>query len=107
MSLCNLNLNQYGQGMGDQVAVLTDGRFSGAARGLCIGNAGPEAADGGPIAMLRNGDVISIDARLATMGETPAIHLGGLLEKYTLTVNPSHQGAVTHSGGVAWLRDES
>ena len=115
----------YGQGMGDQVALLTDGRFSGATRGLCIGYAGPEAADGGPIAVLRNGDIISIDARtaahsisveltdgeisarLAVMGETPAIHLGGLLEKYALTVRPSHQGAVTHSGGVVWLRDKS
>jgi dihydroxy-acid dehydratase len=49
----------YGQGMGDQVALLTDGRFSGATRGLCIGYAGPEAADGGPIAALRDGDLIT------------------------------------------------
>ncbi len=47
----------YGQGMGDKVALLTDGRFSGATRGLCIGYAGPEAADGGPIAALRDGDL--------------------------------------------------
>jgi dihydroxy-acid dehydratase len=53
----------YGQGMGDQVALLTDGRFSGATRGLCIGYAGPEAAAGGPIAALRDGDRIHIDAR--------------------------------------------
>ncbi len=115
----------YGQGMGDKVALLTDGRFSGATRGLCIGYAGPEAADGGPIAMLRDGDIIAIDAqpaarsisvelgadeiaaRLEALGKTPAVHLGGLLEKYALTVRPSHQGAVTHSGAVVWLRDES
>jgi len=53
----------YGQGMGTRVALLTDGRFSGATRGLCIGHAGPEAADGGPIAALRDGDMIAIDAR--------------------------------------------
>ena len=114
----------YGQGMGDQVALLTDGRFSGATRGLCIGYAGPEAAAGGPIAALRNGDRIHIDARpearsirveltpeqiaerLATRQPVPAPR-GGLLEKYAATVRPSHQGAVTHSGGVVWLRDES
>lgn len=114
----------YGQGMGDQVALLTDGRFSGATRGLCIGYAGPEAADGGPIAALRDGDMVSIDARpqsrsisveltpeqirerLATRTPRPAPR-GGLLEKYAATVRPSHQGAVTHSGGVVWLRDES
>jgi dihydroxy-acid dehydratase len=115
----------YGQGMGDKVALLTDGRFSGATRGLCIGYAGPEAADGGPIAALRDGDIISIDARpaarsiavelsasdialrLATKISAPATRLGGLLEKYALTVRPAHQGAVTHSGAVVWLRDES
>ncbi|AEG91239.1 dihydroxy-acid dehydratase [Ramlibacter tataouinensis] len=107
----------YGQGMGDQVALLTDGRFSGATRGLCIGYAGPEAAAGGPIAALRDGDLIAIDARpqarsitvelggaeiaarLAARPERPAPR-GGLLEKYAATVRPSHQGAVTHSGGV-------
>ncbi len=114
----------YGQGMGDKVALLTDGRFSGATRGLCIGYAGPEAADGGPIAALRDGDIIRIDARpearsiavdlsaqdLAqrlsqrTARPTPK---GGLLEKYAATVRPSHQGAVTHSGGVVWLRDDT
>lgn len=115
----------YGQGMGDKVALLTDGRFSGATRGLCIGYAGPEAADRGPIAALRDGDMIAIDARppvrsitvelpteeiarrLAGVPVTPGIARGGLLEKYALTVRPSHQGAVTHSGAVVWLRDES
>ena len=115
----------YGQGMGDKVALLTDGRFSGATRGLCIGYAGPEAADKGPIAALRDGDLITIDARpearsiavqlsdaelaqrLAQLPGTATPPRGGLLEKYALTVRPSHQGAVTHSGAVHWLRDES
>src|SRR5690606_2508119 len=52
----------YGQGRGDKVALITDGRFSGATRGLCIGHVGPEAAVGGPIGLLRNGDIIVIDA---------------------------------------------
>lgn len=115
----------YGQGMGDKVALLTDGRFSGATRGLCIGYAGPEAADKGPIAALRDGDVITIDARpdarsisvelsaaelaqrLAAVQVNTGSARGGLLEKYALTVRPSHQGAVTHSGAVVWLRDAS
>ena len=115
----------YGQGMGDKVALLTDGRFSGATRGLCIGYAGPEAADGGPIAALRDGDLIAIDARdaarritvelsaeeivrrLAGREVNAGVARGGLLEKYALTVRPGHQGAVTHSGAVTWLRDES
>jgi dihydroxy-acid dehydratase len=115
----------YGQGMGDKVALLTDGRFSGATRGLCIGYAGTEAADKGPIAALRDGDMIAIDARpqarsisveldaaelaqrLTAVQVNTGIARGGLLEKYALTVRPSHQGAVTHSGAVVWLRDES
>jgi dihydroxy-acid dehydratase len=115
----------YGQGMGDKVALLTDGRFSGATRGLCIGYAGPEAADKGPIAALRDGDMIAIDARaptrsitveldaaeitrrLASLEVNTGVAQGGLLEKYALTVRPSHQGAVTHSGAVTWLRDVS
>lgn len=115
----------YGQGMGDKVALLTDGRFSGATRGLCIGYAGPEAADRGPIAALRDGDMVAIDARpearsisvelsaaelaqrLAAVRVNTGSARGGLLEKYALTVRPSHQGAVTHSGAVVWLRDES
>jgi dihydroxy-acid dehydratase len=115
----------YGQGMGDKVALLTDGRFSGATRGLCIGYAGPEAADKGPIAALRDGDLIAIDARpdsrsitvelsdsviaqrLAAVQVSAGIAHGGLLEKYALTVRPSHQGAVTHSGAVVWPRDGS
>jgi dihydroxy-acid dehydratase len=114
----------YGQGMGDRVALLTDGRFSGATRGLCIGYAGPEAADGGPIAALRDGDRIHIDARAGALSITVELTAeqlaerlsarerrpaprGGLLEKYAATVRPSHQGAVTHSGNVVWLRDDT
>ena len=113
----------YGQGMGADVALITDGRFSGATRGLCIGHAGPEAADRGPIALLRDGDIIAIDARpearritvelsdeelaarLAALPETVPVRLGGVLEKYTRLVGPAHQGAVTHSGAVEWPAD--
>ncbi len=113
----------YGQGMGADVALLTDGRFSGATRGLCIGHAGPEAADRGPIALVRDGDIISIDARpearriavelsdeelasrLAALPVAAPVRLGGVLEKYTRLVGPAHQGAVTHSGAVEWPTD--
>lgn len=106
----------YGQGMGTRVALVTDGRFSGATRGLCIGHAGPEAADGGPIALLRDGDVIDIDARSghghitvlvdddelqarrAAWQQTRPSPRGGVLEKYHRVVGPAHAGAVTHSG---------
>ena len=108
----------YGQGMGEQVALLTDGRFSGATRGLCIGYVGPEAADGGPIALLQDGDLICIDALRGTLDARltdaqwaarraawqPAVRapLGGVLEKYARVVGPAHEGAVTHSGAVQW-----
>lgn len=106
----------YGQGMGDKVALLTDGRFSGATRGLCIGHAGPEAADRGPIALLQDGDMIAIDARpesrritvelsdevlaarLAVLPVRPSPVRGGLLEKYRALVGAASLGAVTHSG---------
>jgi dihydroxy-acid dehydratase len=106
----------YGQGVGQQVALLTDGRFSGATRGLCIGHAGPEAADRGPIAALRTGDRIAIDARpeartisvalsdaelqqrLAALPPFSPRVQGGALEKYAKLVGPAHLGAVTHSG---------
>jgi len=119
----------YGQGVGDKVALLTDGRFSGATRGFCIGYAGPEAAEGGPIAALRNGDIVCIDATpdarsitvelsaqelAARMACIPRGQLrnarmsgGGLLEKYAATVGPAHAGAVTHSGAVLWLRESA
>jgi dihydroxy-acid dehydratase len=115
----------YGQGNGEKVALLTDGRFSGATRGLCIGYACPEAASGGPIGLLRNGDMIDIDAtpqvrRIQVELSEAEIALrrtqagtqsrqgprGGLLEKYAATVGPANRGAVTHSGNVIWPRDE-
>lgn len=113
----------YGQGMGEQVALLTDGRFSGATRGMCIGYVGPEAALDGPIALLREGDRIHIDApagvlrvelsddelaaRRAQYRRRPCPHppLAGVLEKYEALVRPAHLGAVTHSGNLAWPYD--
>jgi dihydroxy-acid dehydratase len=108
----------YGQGMGEAVALLTDGRFSGATRGMCIGYVGPEAAVGGPIALVQNGDLIHIDATSGTLEiqvtdeelaarkgrwkPPQAQRLGGVLEKYALVVRPARLGAVTHSGGMAW-----
>jgi len=110
----------YGQGMGEQVALLTDGRFSGATRGMCIGYASPEAAADGPIALVHDGDIIAIDARAearsirveisdeelthrrATRALPQRARLGGLLEKYAATVGPANLGAVTHSGKVEW-----
>ena len=108
----------YGQGMGEQVALLTDGRFSGATRGLCIGYASPEAARGGPIALLVDGDSIRIDCeartidvliddaelarRRAAWAPRQTVRLAGVLEKYAAQVGPAHLGAVTHSGGLDW-----
>jgi len=109
--------------MGDKVALLTDGRFSGATRGLCIGYASPEAAAEGPIALIRDGDIIAIDAkpqarsigvelsdeelarRRATHIRAERARLGGLLEKYAAVVGPANLGAVTHSGNFEWPRD--
>ena len=107
----------YGQGAGDKVALITDGRFSGATRGFCIGHVGPEAAVGGPIALLRDGDEIRIDADAGTVDvalseaelaerrrawqprETD--YQSGVLWKYAATVGPAYKGAVTHPGGKA------
>jgi dihydroxy-acid dehydratase len=106
-----------GQGMGGKVALITDGRFSGATRGFCVGHIGPEAAVGGPIALLRDGDVIEIDAVSGTL----EVKLGddelsrrkrdwkprdgqfasGYLWKYAQQVGPARSGAVTHPGGAA------
>ena len=104
----------YGQGMGDKVALITDGRFSGATRGFCIGHVGPEAAVGGPIALLRNGDRIVIDAeagtidvmvddaemaaRRAAWAPRKTQYTSGALWKYAQLVGPAAQGAVTHPG---------
>ena len=104
----------YGQGMGDKVALITDGRFSGATRGFCIGHVGPEAAVGGPIGLLRDGDIIAIDAEAGTLSValsdtelaarhqawTPRRHdyQSGALWKYAQTVGDAEKGAVTHPG---------
>ena len=104
----------YGQGMGEKVALITDGRFSGATRGFCIGHVGPEAADGGPIALVENGDVISIDAEAGTieLAVPPEVlaqrraawkprrndYQSGALWKYAQQVGPASKGAVTHPG---------
>lgn len=105
----------YGQGNGDKVALITDGRFSGATRGFCIGHVGPEAAEGGPIALIEDGDTIIIDAEKGTLDlmvgadelsrrranwrprETD--FASGTLWKYAQTVGPARNGAVTHPGG--------
>jgi len=107
----------YGQGMGESVALITDGRFSGATRGFCIGHVGPEAAVGGPIALLQNGDKIIIDAEKGTIDMivpeaeiarrkaawTPrqTDYNAGALWKYAQLVGPAHLGAVTHPGTAA------
>ncbi len=108
----------YGQGMGDKLALITDGRFSGATRGFCIGHVGPEAAEGGPIGLLKDGDVISIDAVDGTISvdltdkeleerrkdwkpRVPDMGASGVLWKYAQTVGPARDGAVTHPGGKA------
>jgi dihydroxy-acid dehydratase len=110
----------YGQGMGAKVALITDGRFSGASRGFCIGHVGPEAAVGGPIGLLRDGDIIDIDAEKGTL----EVKLGkaelakrraawkahevdftsGYLWKYAEQVGAARGGAVTHPGGAKEVR---
>jgi dihydroxy-acid dehydratase len=105
----------YGQGMGDKVALITDGRFSGATRGFCVGHVGPEAAVAGPIGLLRDGDIIEIDAVKGTLDvkltkseleqrarewKPPAEEFtSGYLWKYAQQVGPARRGAVTHPGG--------
>ena len=107
----------YGQGMGDQVALITDGRFSGATHGFCVGHVGPEAAVGGPIALLKNGDRIVIDAdkgtidmmvpeaelaaRRAAWQPRKTDYQSGAIWKYAQLVGPAHLGAVTHPGTTA------
>jgi dihydroxy-acid dehydratase len=113
----------YGQGMGENLAVLTDGRLSGATRGMCIGSVCPEAAVGGSLALVRDGEMIAINAEAGTLDVhlseaelkvrraawRPVVRngLGGVLEKYEKLVGPAHQGAVTHSGGVTWPYEPS
>jgi len=107
----------YGQGMGESVALITDGRFSGGTRGFCIGHVGPEAADGGPIALIENGDTIRIDAEAGTIDlDVPDDVLAerrakwqprmndyqaGALWRYAQNVGPAWAGAVTHPGAKA------
>ena len=107
-----------GQGMGKKVALITDGRFSGATRGFCVGHVGPEAAHGGPIALIRDGDVITIDAVAGKLsvdlsdeelearakdwaGPRETIYASGALWKFAQLVGPTRLGATTHPGGGA------
>lgn len=107
----------YGQGMGERVALLTDGRFSGATRGICVGYVCPEAALGGPIALLKDGDRINIDAMARELSvelsedellrrqrawQPQKRSLAGALEKYEQLVGPANLGAVTHRGALEW-----
>jgi dihydroxy-acid dehydratase len=107
----------YGLGMGESVALITDGRFSGGTRGFCIGHVGPEAADGGPIALVEDGDTIHIDAEAGTIDlDVPEDVMterrknwaprtndygSGALWRYAKTVGPAYKGAVTHPGAAA------
>ncbi len=104
-----------GQGMGKKVALITDGRFSGATRGFCVGHVGPEAAQGGTIALLQDGDVITIDAingqisvdlsaedlaarKEGWKGPKETLYSSGALWKYAQLVGPTNKGAITHPG---------
>jgi dihydroxy-acid dehydratase len=103
----------YGQGMGEKVALLTDGRFSGATRGMMIGYVSPEAAAGGPLALVKTGDGIRIDAQrgmlellvskkelLKRKAKAPKrAAVSGVLEKYAALVGSAHEGALTHGTG--------
>jgi dihydroxy-acid dehydratase len=107
----------YGLGMGEKVALITDGRFSGATRGFCIGHVGPEAAEGGPIALVEDGDTILIDAEVGTidllvedaiLAERRARwqprtndYQSGVLWRYARNVGPAYKGALTHPGAQA------
>jgi len=110
----------YGQGMGEKVALLTDGRFSGATRGMMVGYVSPEAAAGGALALVKNGDVIRIDAAKGTLNvqlsstelkkrkaKAPRRELSGVLQKYEALVGPANLGAVTHSGATSRRRSRA
>ena len=110
----------YGQGSGEKVALITDGRFSGGTRGFCIGHVGPEAALGGPIALIADGDIIDIDAvagtlsvrlgddelkkRAANWKARESDYRSGAIWKYAQGVGPARHGAVTHPGGAAEVK---
>ncbi|MCH8685190.1 dihydroxy-acid dehydratase [Pedomonas mirosovicensis] len=107
----------YGQGMGEKVALITDGRFSGGTRGFCIGHVGPEAAEGGPIGLLRDGDMIRIDAVAGTIDvelseeelaerrkawqPRKTDYNAGAIWRFAQNVGPARLGAVTHPGAKA------
>jgi len=107
----------YGQGMGEHVALITDGRFSGGTRGFCVGHVGPEAAVGGPIALLKDGDVITLDAiagsievalsdeelaaRRAEWQPRKTNYNSGAIWRFAQNVGPAHLGALTHPGAAA------
>jgi len=107
----------YGLGLGEKVALITDGRFSGGTRGFCIGHVGPEAAEGGPLALVEDGDTIRIDAEAGTIDLDVAEDVlaerrarwrpratdygAGALWRYARNVGPAYKGAVTHPGAVA------
>ncbi len=113
----------YGWGKGEEIALITDGRFSGGTRGFCVGHVGPEAAVGGPIALLKNGDMITIDAEKGTLSvDLPAAELAkrkkawkpreheyqsGSIWKYAQSVGSAEKGAVTHPGGAKETFDYS
>jgi dihydroxy-acid dehydratase len=104
----------YGQGMGDKVALITDGRFSGATRGFCVGHVGPEAAIGGPIAHIQDGDIITLDAttgeisvnvseeefarRKTNWAPRETEYGSGAIWKYAQLVGPARYGALTNPG---------
>lgn len=107
----------YGQGAGESVALITDGRFSGGTRGFCIGHVGPEAAVGGPIGLIKDGDIIKIDANEGTLDvmlsedelaerkknwkPLKTNYNSGAIAKYAALVGPARDGAVTHAGAEA------
>ena len=101
----------YGQGAGEKVALVTDGRFSGATRGMMVGYVSPEAGVGGPLGLVKDGDRIIIDATKGLLSldvsssvlrkrsfKKPKQLLSGVLEKYAAQVGSAFHGAVTHSG---------
>lgn len=107
----------YGQGMGEKVALITDGRFSGGTRGFCVGHIGPEAAAGGPIGLLKDGDMVTVDAtaetitvalsdselaaRKAEWKPRDTAYTSGAIYRYAQNVGSAGNGAVTHPGGFA------
>ncbi len=116
----------YGMGKGETTALITDGRFSGASHGFCIGYVTPEAADNGPIAFIQDGDTIIIDLDKATLDHAVSdeviqqrrangrpndpsgkdiIARSGVAQKYIACVGPATEGAVTHAGNVHWKHE--